>query len=94
MTSIIKSKDMVVDTITKANTTVSASGYAEVTIDATKSGYTPIGVVGINKTGGSSVYCVPSTFYIDNGTFHMYLRNTSTSSATVTVVVSVLYQKA
>lgn len=65
MTSIIKSKDMVVDTITKANTPVSASGYAEVTIDATKSGYTPIGVVGINKSGGSSVYCVPSNFYIE-----------------------------
>lgn len=94
MTSTIKSKDMVVDTISKSGITLTANSFIDVIIDATKSGYKPIGVVGISKSGGASVYVVPSTFEIDGNNFKTFLRNTTNSSATVNLIIFILYQKA
>lgn len=74
-------------------TSVAANGYASATVDCSKSGYTPIGVVGIHKTGSASGYSVPSNYYFNGNTLTVELRNTSSSAATVNIQVFVLYQK-
>ena len=94
MTSIIQSKDMVVSTVSKSGYTVGANGYVEITIDVTKSGYKPIGVVGIDKWGGGSVSIVISTYYINGNNFKAYLRNVGNTSADANLTVHILYQKA
>ena len=72
---------------------VAASSYATATVDVSKSGYTPLGILQINKSGSASGYCVPSDWSISGNTASVFLRNTSTSAATVTVSLTILYRK-
>lgn len=81
------------DTVTQSDISVPASSGASVTIDATKSGYTPVGILQINKSGGSSGYCVPSHWYVSGNNILMYLRNTYSNAATVNLTLTVLYKR-
>lgn len=76
-----------------SSVSVAASGYATATVDVSKSGYTPLGILQIDKTGSASGYCVPSNWSISGNTASVFLRNTSTSAATVTVSLTILYRK-
>ena len=78
---------------TSSAVSVAASSYATATVDVSKSGYTPLGILQINKTGSASGYCVPSNWSISGNTASVFLRNTSTSAATVTVSLTILYRK-
>ena len=62
-------------------------------IDATKPGYTPIGIVGIVKYGTNSSRCFIYEFEIDTGHAFVYMRNTANSATTMKVVVNILYLK-
>ena len=81
------------DIKTSSAVSVAASSYATATVDVSKSGYTPLGVLQIDKSGASSGYCVPSNWSISGNTASVFLRNTSTSAATVTVSLTILYRK-
>ena len=78
---------------TSSAVSVAASSYATATVDVSKSGYTPLGILQIDKTGSASGYCVPSNWSISGNTASVFLRNTSTSAATVTVSLTILYRK-
>ena len=81
------------DIKTSSAVSVAASSYATATVDVSKSGYTPLGILQIDKTGTASGYCVPSNWSISSNTASVFLRNTSTSAATVTVSLTILYRK-
>ena len=84
----------VVENKTSTQTTVGANGYSgALSVNVAKSGYTPIGIVGISKSGGSSLYCFVSNYSISGNNITFYLRNTYNGSATVTTTFSVLYKK-
>lgn len=78
---------------TSSAVSVAASSYATATVDVSKSGYTPLGILQIDKTGSASGYCVPSNWSISGNTASVFLRNTSTSAATVTLSLTILYRK-
>lgn len=84
-----------VKTQTVSNTqsrTISAGSYVSVTIDATLSGYTPIGVVGSSLTGGAGCAVTESNF--DGNSLRLILTNFSSSSRTVSSVsATVLYKR-
>jgi hypothetical protein len=87
-------KDFIVtDTKSKSTGSISANTGVEVTIDVTKTGYTPIGIIGIRFTGASSGYCQPRQFRIDNGSAIIYAWNSHTSAHTWTAYCTVLYVK-
>ena len=70
--------------------TIGANDYEQYTISATKSGYTPIGVIGITYTGGVGVDI--ARFYVDSTNVVLLLHNVTSSTYTPTKIkVSVLY---
>lgn len=65
------------------------SGY--VTVDVTRTGYTPIGIVGIRGSGtGGLAY---SDFYISSGNAIIYYRETQGNARNTTLNAIVLYSK-
>jgi len=88
-----------VDSAAEDNISVSAGSYtSNVDIDATKSGYKVIGVVGFHITNASnngSGYTNCSYFYCfkkDDNTVRVRIRNHGTGAAKVKATVYVLYQ--
>ena len=84
---------IVAETQSQSTGSISANNGVELTISATKTGYTPIGIVGIRFTGASSGYCQPRQFRIDNGSAVIYAWNSHTSAHTWTAYCTVLYVK-
>ena len=89
--------NLIVDPWTKSSTftasaalTVLAGSTDVVTIDCTEAGFTPIGIIGIEKTGTGSSYCIPYEYKIDNTDAKVYFRNFDTSDASIIVTVYVL----
>ena len=83
------------------NVTVNAGGTAQADITVTRSGYTPIGILGVNIASASSggtrpSYChTYSTFLYNSTTARVSLRNrlaAGTGNAKVKVTVYVLYR--
>lgn len=83
----------VVKSTASEEVTIGAGATISVTQTATLDGYTPIGIVGVNKTGASSGLVAVSRFWIASGNAYIALVNTSSASRTVTVSAHVLYQK-
>ena len=72
------------------------TGYLGVTFNVnTESGYTPIAIVGISKSGSAQTLAIISDFYINSSKQAVvWYRNESTSACTVTSVsFSILYLK-
>lgn len=78
---------------TSSATSVAANSYTTIPIDVSKSGYTPLGVLLLEKTGGSSLYCVPSSWTLSGNTLSVQIRNTAAIDASVSIGVTILYQK-
>lgn len=84
------------DNISVPSGGTSNSGYADGTITVTKSGYTPVAVVGFSVVNGSSsgsngAYCFPSKLYISGNTVEYRIQNRKTQAAVVKLTVYVLY---
>jgi hypothetical protein len=83
--------DIVVES-KSATFTPASTGSSNVTVNITKTGYTPIGIVGI--TGQNTSVMSYSDWYVDsNTTAKVYYRASSTSYE-VTLTLRVLYKKA
>lgn len=83
------SHTLTVDTFTKAYTAAANRGSGAVDITITKSGYTPIGIVGVGS--GSQSVSVVEFSLLNNTTARCYFRNVSGSAASPTCNVTVLY---
>lgn len=86
--------DYIVATTTSGVQTIS-SGLS-VNLDISKTGYTPVGIVGFRKTPAgstsSTTAVLPSQFYLDGTTARFVFQ--STSERTFTLTVYVLYKSA
>ena len=90
-----------VQTKSADNITVNAGGTAQVTITVTRSGYVPIGIVGViidsaSSGGTRATFChTYSTYLVNNTTAYVHLRNrlaAGTGNAKVKVTAYVLYR--
>ena len=85
-------KGLIVDSVTLSDNipTINANSYEQYTITATKSGYTPIAVVGVSYTGGVGVDL--ARFYISGTDAFLLLHNVTSSVYTLTTLtVNILY---
>lgn len=92
MTSTIN-KDFVIDSVTQTNISVAASTGSNASVSIAKSGYTPKGVLQIYKAGAASGYAAPTQWSISGDTLSIYFRNTGTSAITISLTVTILYEK-
>ena len=81
----------IVEELAVTNVTVAASGIGTATIETAKTGYTPIGIVGIRKSGSSHGTCAIAAYYLDGTTATILLANTSATARTITVRATILY---
>ena len=80
-------------TVTSPTLAITAGSAGNVSFSVALSGYTPIGIVGIEKNGTASSYCVLYQYKIDGSNAKVYFRNVGTSDASITVTAYVLYRK-
>lgn len=88
-------KEFLTEDKSSSSVSVSSQGFASLPINVSKSGYTPIGVLALVKSGGASGYCAISNFYFNASktTLNVDVVNTYTGTATVSVAVTILYRK-
>lgn len=74
---------------------VGQNNFANGTISASKTGYKLLGVIGWQITGSSSAQAVVFRLYPSGTTINYYVKNTSTTSGTITQTITVdcLYVK-
>ena len=73
---------------------ISSGTGTDYTASASKTGYIPVGIVSVRKTGASFAYTTISGFYIDsNEDIHVAIYNGSTATRTINVYALVMYQK-
>lgn len=72
---------------------ITAGSTGNVNFSVARSGYTPVGIVGIVKNGTGSSYCMLYEYRIDGSNAKVYFRNVGTSDASITITVYVLYRK-
>ena len=92
--SDLANKSNLITTETKSGTiaSISAEGSQTVTISASKSNYTPIGIVGISMSGAGNGYVDVSAFYISGSNAVVQCHNASGSArSNIGVTVTVLY---
>lgn len=87
---------VVEDKVLTSSKAISANSYGNGSVSIAKSGYTPIGIVGMhveNASGGSyNTYCSIHSFYLDGTTAYYIVRNNHASStATIKITASVMY---
>ena len=86
----------VVDTKTSKSITVNTGAVQPANVSASKTGYTPIGIVGITKAvvGAGNVNAVVITqYYINGSTASAIFYNASAADHTMTVTFYILYRK-
>lgn len=86
------------DVLIVDNFTVNGSNYGNSDKDVSKSGYIPLGIVGMhlqNATSGGTLntYCLLHSFYLSGNSTYFIVRNTSTSAAKIKVTATILYEK-
>lgn len=84
------------DVVLIDNFTVSGSSYGDSNKDVSKSGYIPLGIVGMhlqNATSGGTLntYCLLHSFYLSGNSAYFIVRNTSTSAAKIKATATILY---
>lgn len=78
---------------TSSEVSVAAGAYQGIDIAAAKTGYTPIGILTFEKSGGGSGHCVISNMSISGTTLKLGVRNQASTAGTVIVKCNVLYKK-
>ena len=87
------------DVLLADDITISGQTYANGSKSVTKSGYTPIGIVGMHlqnaTTGGAyNTTCAVHSFYLSGTTAYWIVRGTTTNTAKIKVTGAILYIKA
>ena len=90
--------DFVIETKNWDNISVSSQSYSESTVSISKTGYTPIGLVGweianASSSGTNRTKCFLFRYYISGNTLYYSIGNYSTSSAKVRLYAQILYKK-
>ena len=84
-------KDYIVAEEQEGTFSVNASSFAGLSLDVAKTGYTPLGIIGID-TNSNNLYV--GKFRILNATAYVTIRNISTSAVNnATYRVAILYLK-
>lgn len=78
-------------TTSSSEVTVSKGAHNSGTADAYLSGYTPIGIVGMRRSGTNYGYCNIYQYYLSGTTIHFNARNLGSNDAELTVTFTVLY---
>ena len=81
------------DSFTESGITIASGDTTSTSIDVSKEGYTPIGIIRINKTGANHANVLLNRFHVASNVAQIGLKNTHSASVTITVGVTVLYQK-
>lgn len=86
------------DVLLNDNVTISGSSYGNNSKSVSKTGFTPIGIVGMHLENASSggtlnTYCAVHSFYLSGSTAYWIVKNTSTSQAKIKVTATILYVK-
>lgn len=84
---------LVTDKFTSDEITVSANGTASATMDAAKAGYTPLGIINIQKSGTGNSAVAISAFRMSENSVGIGLANTASAARTLSVTATVLYRK-
>lgn len=86
---------LVTDTFSGTVASTDAGGASSFTTSVAKTGYTPIGIIDIQKSGASSGYICTTAFRVDaNSNAYVQLYNPKTAEiANTTVTITVLYRK-
>lgn len=85
---------IVVGNVSFGDKTVSAGSTASLSASAAKTGYTPIGVVGVTMAGSGNGLLSVSHFQISSSSVLVVLNNNSSASRTGTnITATVLYKK-
>lgn len=93
LTALADKTTLTTEFINLSGSAIPSKDASNYTANVQRTGYTPIAIVAISKTGGGSGYIVPTAWYISEGTASVTLYNMHTSQLTPTVNVRVLYQK-
>lgn len=78
---------------TSAALDVAAGAAGNISVNCSETGYVPLGILGISKSGTASSYCMIYEFHMDSSNStnaRAYFRNIGTSDASITVSFSVL----
>ena len=80
------------------NKSITGNNYGNGNKSVSKTGYTPIGIVGMhleNATSGGTLntYCMLHSFYLSGTTAYWIVRNTNSSAAKIKVTATILYIK-
>ena len=96
MPDIVKLFDKVlVEGVSLGNVTVNANGgTASATGSASKTGYKPLGIVGVQKSGAGNGEVAITAFYISNSSITISYRNGGSSQRTIGTTAYVLYKSA
>lgn len=91
---LLKLNGFSTQTVQLSSVTLAANGgTGSITGDASRSGYTPMAIVGILKSGAGSGQVCFTAFYMNGSTAKVDLYNNATASRTVSGQASVLYKK-
>lgn len=82
------------ESFTSGSITVASYGAETSTLNATKTGWVPIGIIGISKAGAGNGSLTFTAFYISENNAIVSLYNTANASRTLTVTATVLYRRA
>lgn len=82
-------REPVVQRFTSPSQTLAANAEGHFSIDVSKDGYTPVGIVAIQGRGNSGLYV--TDFYIDGVNATLWYINPRTASRTFTYTITVLY---
>lgn len=89
-----KSNLLTTNTASGSASSIAAEGDASVTIAISKTGYTPLGIIGITKSGSANARVDIASFTISGTNAVVQLHNASNSAkSNIGVTVTVLYVK-
>lgn len=90
-----KQSPLLVETINLGSVEVAANhGVATAQLDVSKAGYTPLGIIEISKSGSASGQISITSFDITTANIaRVGLKNSSTTTRTVTVSATILYEQ-
>lgn len=83
---------LLIEDINVGSATLAAGAATSITKSLSKTGYTPLGVVGFYGTANGNI-AVGDCYVNASGVLNMYIMNTGTSSKTPTMSAKVLWQK-
>ena len=92
-TAIGLSNLMVTEAKSLGSVEMPANSVRSVSASVAKSGYTPLGIVGITKTGSNQGDAIVSTFNVSGTTATVSLRNQGSATRTPSVTAKILYIK-